>query len=99
MVVERHASILGVSVCQRFHRLLRFIRGSGLYHLAQKRPDVELIPVLMDNLNRILPKGEVLPVPLIGHVTFGAPLKLLPDENKLALLERARAEVMRLHHV
>ena len=70
---------------------------SGLYHLAQKRPDVEFIPVLMDNLNRILPKGEVLPVPLIGHVTFGAPLRLLPDEGKQAFLERARAEVMRLH--
>lgn len=70
---------------------------SGLYHLAQKRPDVELIPVLMDNLNRILPKGEVLPVPLIGHVTFGAPIKLLPEEGKQAFLERARAEVMRLH--
>lgn len=70
---------------------------SGLYHLAQKRPDVELIPVLMDNLNRILPKGEVLPVPLIGHVTFGAPIKLLPDETKPAFLERARTEVMRLH--
>jgi len=70
---------------------------SGLYHLAQKRPDVELIPVLMDNLNRILPKGEVLPVPLIGHVTFGAPIQLLPGETKPAFLERARAEVMRLH--
>ena len=72
---------------------------SGLHHLAQKRPDVELIPVLMDNLNRILPKGEVLPVPVIGHVTFGAPIKLLPDETKPAFLERARAEVMRLREL
>jgi 1-acyl-sn-glycerol-3-phosphate acyltransferase len=69
---------------------------SGLYHLAQKRPDAELIPVLMDNLNRILPKGEVLAVPLIANVTFGAPMKLLPNETKPAFLERARAEVMRL---
>lgn len=72
---------------------------SGLYHLAQKRPDVEFVPVLMDNLNRILPKGEVLPVPLIGHVTFGAPLKLVPDESKPAFLERARAEVLRLREL
>ncbi len=70
---------------------------SGLHHLAQKRPDVELIPVLMDNLNRILPKGEVLPVPVIGHVTFGAPIKLLPDETKPAFLERAREAVLSLH--
>lgn len=72
---------------------------SGLYHLAQKRPDVEFVPVLMDNLNRILPKGEILPVPLIGHVTFGAPLSLVPDESKPAFLERARAEVLRLRNL
>lgn len=72
---------------------------SGLYHLAQKRPDVEFVPVLMDNLNRILPKGEVLPVPLIGHVTFGAPLRLVPDESKPAFLERARAEILRLREL
>jgi 1-acyl-sn-glycerol-3-phosphate acyltransferase len=70
---------------------------SGLYHLAQKLPDAELIPVLIDNLNRILPKGEVLAVPLIANVTFGAPMQLLPDETKPAFLERTRAEVMRLH--
>jgi len=69
---------------------------SGLYHLALKRPDVELVPVLMDNLNRILPKGEFLPVPLIGHVTFGPPMKLLPAETKPLFLERARAEIIRL---
>jgi len=69
---------------------------SGLYHLAEKCPEVELVPVLMDNLNRILPKGEVLAVPLIANVTFGAPMKLLPGESKGAFLERARAEVLRL---
>jgi 1-acyl-sn-glycerol-3-phosphate acyltransferase len=71
----------------------------GLYHLTLKRPDVELVPVLMDNLNRILPKGEILPVPLLGHVTFGAPMKLLPGETKPAFLERTRAEVMRLREL
>jgi 1-acyl-sn-glycerol-3-phosphate acyltransferase len=69
---------------------------SGLYHLAHKRPEVELVPVLMDNLNRILPKGEILPVPLIGHVTFGPPMKLLPGETKPAFLERARRAIIRL---
>ena len=69
---------------------------SGLYHLAEKCPEVELVPVLMDNLNRILPKGEVLAVTLIANVTFGAPMKLLPGESKGAFLERARTEVLRL---
>lgn len=53
---------------------------SGLYHLVQKRPEVELVPVLIDNLNRVLPKGEVLPVPLLGSVTFGPPIHLLNGE-------------------
>ena len=38
---------------------------SGLYYLCKKRPDLELIPVHIDNMNRILPRGEVLPVPLL----------------------------------
>ncbi len=69
---------------------------SGLYHLAHKRPEVELVPALMDNLNRILPKGEILPVPLIGHVTFGPPMQLMPGEAKPAFLERARTAIVRL---
>lgn len=71
---------------------------SGLYRLAQKRPDVELVPVLIDNLNRILPKGEVLPVPLLGSVTFGAPFHLLEGESKTQFLERARQEILRLRN-
>lgn len=69
---------------------------SGLYHLARKRPDVELVPVLIENLNRILPKGEFLPVPLLGSVTFGAPIQWMTGESKPAFLERARGEVIRL---
>jgi len=69
---------------------------SGLYHLAQKRPVVELVPVLMDNLNRILPKGEVLPVPLLGSVTFGTPIQLLDGESKPAFLERAWRDLVKL---
>jgi 1-acyl-sn-glycerol-3-phosphate acyltransferase len=69
---------------------------SGLYHLARLRPDVELIPAYLENLNRILPKGEVLPVPLLASVTFGAPLAVAPDEACDAFLTRARAAVLAL---
>ena len=31
---------------------------SGLYYLAKKRPDLELVPVYMDNLNRVLPRAS-----------------------------------------
>ncbi|MFN3524551.1 MAG: lysophospholipid acyltransferase family protein [Paracoccus sp. (in: a-proteobacteria)] len=64
---------------------------SGLFHLARARPEVELVPVWIDNLNRVLPKGGMVPVPLICTVTFGAPLHLMPDETKEAFLIRATA--------
>jgi 1-acyl-sn-glycerol-3-phosphate acyltransferase len=69
---------------------------SGLFHLAKQRPDVELVPVLMDNLNRILPKGEILPVPLLGSVSFGKPIELELGEEKAAFLIRARGTVIAL---
>lgn len=62
---------------------------SGLYHLARMRPGVDLVPVWIANLNRVMPKGEVIPVPLICTLTFGAPLHLAPEETKDAFLERA----------
>lgn len=68
----------------------------GLFHLAKKRPDVELVPVWMENLNRILPKGEILPVPVLGSVTFGVPLKLEGGETKPDFLVRAREAVLAL---
>ncbi|HMI54230.1 MAG TPA: lysophospholipid acyltransferase family protein [Candidatus Saccharimonadales bacterium] len=66
---------------------------SGLFHLAKKRPQVELVPVYLENLNRILPKGEILPVPLVSLLTFGPPLRVGETEDKNAFLERARAAV------
>ena len=69
---------------------------SGLYHLARAKPGVELIPVYLENLNRILPKGELLPLPLLGSVTFGPPLAPVAGEAKTAFLERARNAIEEL---
>lgn len=69
---------------------------SGLYHLARKRPDIELVPVFLDNLNRVLPKGEFLPVPLICSVTFGEAIQLEDGERKQDFLKRAREAVVQL---
>jgi len=68
----------------------------GLWHLAKRHPQIELVPVHLENLNRILPKGDVLLVPLLAAVTFGTPLRLLDGEDKQAFLERARAAVAAL---
>ena len=72
---------------------------SGIYHLAQRRPDVELVPAYLENLNRILPKGEFLPVPMLSLLTFGKPIHVEPNEDKDAFLERAREAVAGLRRI
>lgn len=69
---------------------------SGLYYLGKKRPDLELMPVYIDNLNRVMPKGEVLPIPLLSCISVGAPIWLEPGEGKLEFLQRARQKVLDL---
>jgi 1-acyl-sn-glycerol-3-phosphate acyltransferase len=69
---------------------------SGLYHLCAARPGLELMPVHLDNLNRVLPKGEAVPVPLISRATFGAPMRLDDADDKAAFLARARTAVVEL---
>lgn len=69
---------------------------SGLYHLAQARPDVELIPVWIANLNRVMPKGRALPLPLLCTLSFGAVLERIEGEGKDAFLERARNALLAL---
>ena len=69
---------------------------SGLFHLARKRPDLELVPVHIDNLNRVMPKGEFLPVPLLSCISIGAPIFLESGENKHQFLARAREAVLKM---
>lgn len=69
---------------------------SGLYHLAAANPDVELVPVWIANLNRVMPKGRALPLPLLCTLSFGEPLHLHADESKQAFLERASQALLTL---
>ena len=69
---------------------------SGLYQIARLRPEVELVPVWIENLNRVMPKGELVPIPLLCTVTFGAPVMLRPGEDRDAFLERCRAALLTL---
>lgn len=69
---------------------------SGLFRLASRRPDVEMVPVWMENLRRVLPKGEAVPVPLLCSVSFGAPMRLQQGEAKDAFLGRARQALLDL---
>jgi 1-acyl-sn-glycerol-3-phosphate acyltransferase len=69
---------------------------AGLFHLAERFPEVELVPVYLENLHRCMPKGTFFPVPLICTVRFGAPLARIEGEDKTAFLERARRAVIDL---
>lgn len=69
---------------------------TGLYHLARARPGIEMVPVWIANLNRVMPKGEFLPIPLICTVTFGAPIHVGEAEEKDAFLTRARDALLAL---
>jgi 1-acyl-sn-glycerol-3-phosphate acyltransferase len=72
---------------------------AGLYNLALRFPQVVLVPAWIDNVQRVMPKGEVVPVPILCSVTFGAPLALQAGEDRHAFLQRARQAVIALRDV
>jgi 1-acyl-sn-glycerol-3-phosphate acyltransferase len=72
---------------------------AGLYNLALQCPQAVLVPAWINNVQHVLPKGEVVPVPVLCSVTFGAPMQLLPGEERRAFLERARNAVLALRDV
>ncbi|MBP6122902.1 MULTISPECIES: lysophospholipid acyltransferase family protein [Providencia] len=70
---------------------------SGLYHLVKKYPQVEVVPIYLENLNRVLPKGSKVVVPIICSATVGKPLSPLgEDESKSDFLQRAKAALEEL---
>jgi 1-acyl-sn-glycerol-3-phosphate acyltransferase len=69
---------------------------AGLYRLAEARPAVSLVPVWIENVCRVMPKGELLPLPLLCSVTFGAGLSLASAERRPLFLERARQALLAL---
>jgi len=72
---------------------------SGLYALATMFPDVVLVPAWIDNVQRVMPKGEIVPVPILCSVTFGAPIRVEEGEERRPFLDRARAAVIALRDV
>ncbi len=69
---------------------------SGIWRLMREFPEVDLIPVYLENLHRSMPKGALLPVPTMCSVRFGAPMPHSPEDPKELFLERARSSVIRL---
>ena len=69
---------------------------SGVYHLARACPDVHFVPVWIENLNRVMPKGEIVPIPLLCTITFGTPLRLRDGEAKDDFVGRLRESLLAL---
>jgi len=69
---------------------------AGLYNMGVARPDVDLVPTWVANLNTIMPKGEVIPLPLICTVTFGEPIHVEEGESKDDFLRRAEKALVAL---
>jgi 1-acyl-sn-glycerol-3-phosphate acyltransferase len=69
---------------------------SGLFHLARACPNLRLVPVWIENLKRVLPKGTLVPIPLACTVRYGAPLKLAEGEDKNTFIARARTAMLDL---
>lgn len=75
---------------------------SGIYHLAREWPQVEFVPVWLENLHRVMPKGHVIPLPLLCTVNFGAPVLLQPNDApdpKTLYLQRCRDALQALKPV
>lgn len=69
---------------------------SGIYHLAEAFPQVEFVPVWIENLGRVMPKGAFIPVPLLCTLIFGEAINLLPEESRQAFLTRSRQALLSL---
>ena len=50
----------------------------------------------INNIHKVLPKGKILPIPLLCDVRIGEVIKKLPDEDKSAFLSRTRQALLDL---
>lgn len=69
---------------------------SGIFNISRQRAGVDLVPVWIENLNRVMPKGKLVPIPLLCTVTFGAPIRVEDGETREAFLARASGALLAL---
>jgi len=69
---------------------------SGIFHLARACPDIEFVPVWIENAKRVMPKGKLLPLPLLCSLTVGAPITIGADEPRDDFVARTRDALLAL---
>lgn len=69
---------------------------SGIFNISRARPGIDLVPVWIENLNHVMPKGKIVPIPLLCTLTFGAPIRVAEGESREAFLMRAEQALLAL---
>ena len=72
---------------------------SGLYNLHREFPDIDIIPVWISNLKRVMPIGALVPLPLLSTIIFGSPLEQHMEMDKKDFLDYAQQELLKLKEV
>lgn len=79
---------------------------SGIYHLKQEYPEVEFIPVYLENVAKTFPRGALFPLPIICKAFFGKAIDFNVStedtkETKVDFLNFCRSKVIELipHYV
>ena len=72
---------------------------SGLYNLHREFPDIDIIPVWISNLKRVMPKGALVPLPLLSTIIFGSPLEQHMEMDKKEFLDYAQQQLLKLKEV
>lgn len=70
---------------------------SGLFYLAKQNPQLKLVPVWISNMQNVLPKGFILPIPLLCDLYLGEPLVYQDNEDKVDFLSRAEKALLSLN--
>jgi 1-acyl-sn-glycerol-3-phosphate acyltransferase len=71
---------------------------AGIAKLIERVPEVSVVPALLINMGRSLPKGEFIPVPFFCEIRLGKPCKLTgTQEEILQALESAVRDLKELH--
>lgn len=72
---------------------------SGLYNLHKQFPEIEIVPVWISNLRRVMPKGSFVPLPLLSTVCFGFPLEQHLEMDKATFIDYAQKQLLQLKEV
>jgi 1-acyl-sn-glycerol-3-phosphate acyltransferase len=85
---ENHPVKVMSDVLARGQRLILFPEGTraedrtihdfkpGIAHLVEAHPGLRIVPVLLQNFGRALPKGEFVPLPFFCEIRIGPPPRL-----------------------